>query len=226
MYFISGIISEVFYLLIFIFTIPLGYVFQLKGVNKNPTRKNSIVFVNGFLNQNLLYYFMKRHLEKRGHRMYMVNLGLLNGDITHKAKLLSKYIKGNHLKNITLVGASMGGLIGFYYLQELNGWNKANRFITIGTPFRGSNLNILSFFFRYTRQLNQNSQYIKSLFGNGKKIKNLGKITCISTYYDEFVPIKSSIIPGGINKKLNVIGHANLLAFSPQTFELVAEYAS
>jgi len=225
LYFIYGIISEILYLLIFIFTIPLGYVFTLTGVNKNATRKSPVVLINGFLNQNLLYYFLKRHLEKEGYKVYMANLGLFNTDIKRRAKLLSEYIDKNRLWRITLIGASMGGLIGFHYLQELNGWTRTNKFIAIGTPFKGSYLKMPNFF-KYTRQLNQYiNQYIKSLFDENKKIKNLKKIICLYSNFDEFVPGKNSVIPGSVNKKLNVIGHANLLAFSLQTFKAVAEHA-
>lgn len=224
-YFLFGIFTEIFYLLIFVFTIPLGQVITLTSVNKNSTRKNPIVLVNGFLNQNLLYYFLKRHLEKQGYKIYMANLGLLNTDIKRKAELLSKYIDKNRLNGITLIGASVGGLIGFHYLQELNGWTRVNKLITIGTPFKGSHFKMPTFF-KYTRQFNQYiNQYVKSLLGDRKKIKNIKKIICIYSNFDEFVPSKNSIIPGSINKRLNVIGHANLLAFSLQTFKAVLEHA-
>lgn len=224
MYLLFGALNELLFLLIFIFTIPLGYIFPLTGINKSSFRKYPIVFVHGWLNQNLLFYFLKRHLEKQGYKVFMTNFGLLTRNISRSAALLSNYIDNNNLRNITLIGASIGGLIGLDYLQKLNGWSKVNKFIAIGTPFTGSNLARLTFFSELARQISPNSQYLQNLFSN--KIKNLRKIICIYSNYDELVSGKNATINGAINKRLNVIGHANLLAFSHRTFELLTKHAS
>lgn len=219
-----GLLSEILSLFIFVFTIPLGFVFPLTGVNKNPTHKNPIVFIHGWLNQNLLFYFLKRCLEKQGYKVFMADFGLLTGNIGQNTQLLSDYIKKNNLGDVILVGASTGAIIGIHYLQKLGGWNKVDRFIAVSGPFMGFPLARIAFFSKSAKQMIPNSEYLKSLFY--EKVKNIEKIVCISSKYDEIVPHESSKIPGAKNEAIEIVGHVNLLAFSNQTHELIAKCAS
>ncbi|MDP3987718.1 MAG: hypothetical protein Q8P80_01080 [Candidatus Levybacteria bacterium] len=224
MHILFGISKEILFLFIVIPTALLGFIFPLTKVNKKPSRKKPIVFVHGWLNQNLLYYFLKRHLEKQGYQVYMTNFGLLTGDINQNAYLLSNFFEKKKLKNTILIGASLGSLIGFHYLQELEGWNRVEKFIAIGGPFMGFPLAKLFFFLKSGKQMSPNSKYLKDLFN--KYVKNIEKIVCISSKYDEIVPANSSKIKGARSETLKIVGHVNLLAFSSQVYKLITNYAS
>lgn len=224
MHFALGVLKEIIFIFISLFAVVLGYLFPLTETNKNPLKDRSIVFIHGLFSQNLLHYFLKRHLEKKGYRVYMTNFGLLTGDIAKNSKLLSDYVTNNNLKDIVLVGASEGAIISLYYLQKLDGWTKVNKFISVGGPFKGFPLARLAFFSLAAKQMSANSDFLKDLF-NGS-IQNTQKIICISSKFDEIIPSKSSKIEGAINETLRIVGHINLIAFSNDVHKLIANYAS
>jgi len=224
MYIVLDIVKEMFLILILIPIILLGYIFPLTKINKNSSSNKQIVFVCGWFNNNLLYFFLKKHLEKQGYQVHMTNFGLLTGDITKYSQRLADFFDEQRLERTVLIGASLGGVIGLYFLQELNGWKKIDKFIGICSPFAGFPVARMFSFLKAGRQISPNSKFLKSLFS--KKIMNEEKILCISSKYDNIVPKSSATIMGARNEVLKIFGHTNLLAFSSQVYKLITDYLS
>lgn len=223
MNFLIDFLKEIVFLFLYFTSALLGYIFPLTNIN-NKSSKNVIVFIRGGLTQNPIYFFLKRYLEKKGYSVYMTNFGLELYDLNKSAQILANYIEKNRLKNVVLVGTSIGGIIGFHYVQKLEGWKKVKKLIAIGAPFKGTLfVSLLVFFLKAGRQIFPNSQYQKDLFA--EKIKNINKIVCISAKYDEIIPNESSKIPGAKIEELKIAGHVNLLAFSSQTYRLIVKHS-
>lgn len=200
----------------------LGYIFPLNGINPKPTQRHPIVIVHGWMTQNPFYYLVKRFLEKNGYQVYMTNFGWQLGDLNEMAKRLADYFEQNSLNKATLVGFSEGAIISLIYLQNLSGWNRVKRFISIGGPFKGTPLSILGFWSVAVKQMAPGSKLLASLIS---KLQNQKMIVCISAKLDEIVPRWSSGIPQTKQEIVEVFGHARVQGFSQKTCELIANYA-
>ena len=199
---------------------PLGYIIKLKPA---PTGKK-IVFVHGWLTNNPLYFFFKRYLESKGFSVYMTNLGLMASDFNLEAKNLKLFIDEMGLKDFTLVGVSGGAIVSYLYLQNLGGWSKANRFISIGGPYKGTPLAYLAYWSGSARQIIPGSRFLEEL--NRKPVVNADGITTVSAKYDDVVPPQSSLLPGAKHKIIPAVGHLVLQSLAQETFALVEKLAN
>ena len=127
-----SLITEIFFLFLYVLSGLLGYFFKLGSINAKYTKPHPIVFVHGWLTQNPLYYFLKRYLEKLGFLVYMTDFGLQLGDFDKLAIKLNKFINDKKLKNVILVGVSGGAIVSFSYLQNHDGWKNIRKYISVG----------------------------------------------------------------------------------------------
>jgi pimeloyl-ACP methyl ester carboxylesterase len=86
---------------------------------------------------------LERKLVADGHCVFSFNLGALNyRDIRRSAFLIHRKIESilsqTRVSKIDIVGHSMGGLIGLYYVKKLGGHHRVRRLIMIGTPVKGT----------------------------------------------------------------------------------------
>jgi pimeloyl-ACP methyl ester carboxylesterase len=86
-------------------------------------------------------------LEKRlvddGFTVFSFNLGAFNSrDIRGSAFLIHRKIESilaqTSVSEIDIIGHSMGGLIGLYYIKKLGGHARVRKLIMMGTPIRGT----------------------------------------------------------------------------------------
>lgn len=218
-------IFEIFLYVVGLITGILELFFSLDSVNPHPTKKYPIVFVHGWFAQSLLYFFLKRCLEKKGFLVYMANVGHLLNDLDKDAVSLKRFIDKNELKQIILVGVSAGGLVSYRYLQKLAGWTKVKRFISLGTPFKGSLLAQLGgIFLGSARQMTPGSSFLNEI--KKEQILQPDKIICIRARYDELVSRSSSLLPGTKQETVICFGHIFFQCASLQTMTLIAEYSN
>ena len=108
-------------------------------------------------------------------------------DLTNKLNelILEKY---DLEKEIDILGFSMGGIIGRYWLQKFNGCKRTRKFISIGSPHKGTLMAQLipQYPFRGISEMKINSKFLKEL---AKNDFFLDDIECISfiTYWDLMV---------------------------------------
>ncbi len=188
-----------------------------------PTIKSPIIITTGGFTAVILYSKFKKYLEKKGFEVHVINFVSTKG-IEFSAKSLSEYVERNNLSNVTLVGISTGALASYVYLNEMDGWNKINKFINIAGPFKGTFLAYFTAFTKTGRELLPNSNFMKRL--ENIENKHTERTYSINAEKDELVPFWSSKIPCRETIVIPVYGHVRVHSFSEETFEEVARIAS
>ena len=110
----------------------------------NPTGNTQpLLLIHGFLGTRGSMYPLERQLIEDGFSVFSFNLGTLNTrDIRRSAFLIHRKIERILAQTswdwIDVVGHSMGGLIGLYYVKKLGGHTRVRKLVMMGTPYRGT----------------------------------------------------------------------------------------
>jgi triacylglycerol esterase/lipase EstA (alpha/beta hydrolase family) len=102
-----------------------------------------VLLIHGFLGTRGSMWPLEQRLLKEGIVVFSFNLGTFNSrDIRTSAFLIHRKIEAilaqTNVKKIDIIGHSMGGLIGLYYVKKLGGASKVRKLIMMGTPARGT----------------------------------------------------------------------------------------
>lgn len=102
-----------------------------------------VLIIHGFLGTRGSMYMLERRLVEDGFVVVSFNLGTLNvRDIRRSAFLIHRKIERilaqTPSQRIDIIGHSMGGLIGLYYVKKLGGHSRVRKLIMMGTPIRGT----------------------------------------------------------------------------------------
>ncbi|MBL9017132.1 MAG: alpha/beta fold hydrolase [Myxococcales bacterium] len=102
-----------------------------------------VLIIHGFLGTRGSMYMLERRLVEDGFVCVSFNLGTLNvRDIRRSAFLIHRKIERilaqTPSQRIDIIGHSMGGLIGLYYVKKLGGHARVRKLIMMGTPVRGT----------------------------------------------------------------------------------------
>jgi pimeloyl-ACP methyl ester carboxylesterase len=102
-----------------------------------------ILMIHGFLGTRGSMYMLERRLVDDGFVVVSFNLGTLNvRDIRRSAFLIHRKIERilaqTPSQRIDIIGHSMGGLIGLYYVKKLGGDKRVRKLLMMGTPVRGT----------------------------------------------------------------------------------------
>lgn len=102
-----------------------------------------VIIVPGFLGTSGTVSTLNRRLRDDGIRAYSFHPDNLNvSDTRVTAQALARYV--DHVlaecgtERVSLIGHSLGGLIGWHYIKRLGGHAKTKKMITMGTPLKGS----------------------------------------------------------------------------------------
>jgi triacylglycerol lipase len=157
---------------------------------------------------------LQTHLEDSGLSVHSFNLVPNDGEteIAELAQQLAAYIRANFTagEGIDLVGFSMGGLVSRVYIQRLGGIHRVRKFISIGTPHRGT----------WTAYLRNNPGARDMRWGSAflvdlnRDIAMLGALsfTSIWTPLDLMVlPANSSFVPVGRSVRVPSLAHPFLV---------------
>lgn len=102
-----------------------------------------VLLIHGFLGTRGSMYPLERRLNSDGICVFSFNLGTFNiRDIRRSAFLIHRKIEAilaqTPVKRIDILGHSMGGLIGLYYVKKLGGHAKVRKLLMMGTPQKGT----------------------------------------------------------------------------------------
>jgi pimeloyl-ACP methyl ester carboxylesterase len=102
-----------------------------------------ILIIHGFLGTRGSMYVLEHRLVEDGFVVVSFNLGTLNvRDIRRSAFLIHRKIERilaqTPSQRIDIIGHSMGGLIGLYYVKKLGGHARVRKLVMMGTPVRGT----------------------------------------------------------------------------------------
>ncbi len=215
---ILGIVKE-FFLVIYYPFASIANIFFRGDAKK--TDKKTIVMVERWFNSNPMHKFWKRYLEEQGFDVYLINFPIYKGTFEKSAALLAEYIESLNLKNFTLVGISSGGITSLLYLEQYKGWEKADKFISLGAPFKGTPKAFFISFVKSGFELLPGSGFMRKF--KNLEITNKNKIICLRAKMDEMVPDWSSSIDGTRTETLDVIGHNKFHLDSKETYEKIRE---
>ncbi len=127
-------------------------------------------------------------------------------------------------QEIDILGFSMGGIIGRYWINKFNGYKRTKRFITIGSPHNGTLASQLvpKYPFRGISEMKINSSLLRDL---SKYDYFLNDIDCISffTFWDLMVfPGWRAHLNVGEKISLKILKHRNLVR-NPVAVERIIE---
>jgi pimeloyl-ACP methyl ester carboxylesterase len=102
-----------------------------------------VLLIHGFLGTRGSMYPLERRLVSDGICVFSFNLGTFNTrDIRRSAFLIHRKIESileqTSVSRIDIVGHSMGGLIGLYYVKKLGGAARVRKLVLMGTPMSGT----------------------------------------------------------------------------------------
>jgi len=109
-----------------------------------------LVIVNGLGAPRIGAQLYGFYFRKSGYRVYTVPQDLMNtGDIRKSAervdRVVDRALERTGAERASLVGISLGGLIGYYYVACGGGAGKIDTMISLGGPLNGSRTAIVSY---------------------------------------------------------------------------------
>jgi pimeloyl-ACP methyl ester carboxylesterase len=102
-----------------------------------------VLLIHGYLATKGSLHLLEQHLARRGHVVLSFRFGPINlGDIRDSAGLVARKVESiiaqTGVPQVDIVGHSMGGLVGLYYVKRLGGRHRVRRLVLMGTPTQGT----------------------------------------------------------------------------------------
>lgn len=226
---IRWIHAQSFELFAFLFVGILGITSHFHRGSKKvfSNSPEPILLIHGYLNSGFVWDFHRKLFERKGFGpIYTIDLGNPFHSIHVYAKKVDEKVRailqetGCH--QLTLIGHSMGGLIGYYYAMQNKG--KVSKVITIGSPLQGTRVARIGLG-QCAREMQIGSNLIREMQDG---ISNCSDVQFynIATKTDELIiPYASSIYhtTPGHQYYLDDIGHASML-FSTRVNQKCCEW--
>ena len=191
-------------------------------------KRNPIILIHGLWNTSSIFSSITSKLDDIGIEYFAPTLKHSYGmtsilDLTNKLNelILEKY---GLEKEIDILGFSMGGIIGRYWIKKFNGYKRTRQFITVGSPHNGTLTSQLvpKYPFRGISEMKINSFLLRELSKYDYLLKG---INCVSffTYWDLMVfPGWKANLNSGEKVSLNIYKHKNLIR-NPESVERIIE---
>ena len=180
-------------------------------------QRNPIILIHGLWNTSRIFSSITSRLDEIGIEYFAPTLNHSLGmtSIIDLTNILNRLIleKYGFRKEIDILGFSMGGIIGRYWIQKYNGYKRTKRFISIGSPHKGTLTAQLvpKYPFRGISEMKINSEFLRRLAENDYFLDD---IECISffTYWDLMVfPGWWTNLKFGEKISVKVYKHRNLV---------------
>ena len=192
-------------------------------------KRNPVILIHGLWNTSSIFSSITSKLDNVGIEYYAPTLKHSYGmtSINDLTILLNELIlkKFGLEKELDILGFSMGGIIGRYWLQKFNGYKRTRRFISIGSPHKGTLIAQLvpKFPFRGISEMKINSKFLREL---AKNDFFLDDIECINffTYWDLMVfPSWWTNLNQGKKISVKVYQHRNLVRNNSVVENIIGE---
>lgn len=121
---------------------PTG-VCQEKVVPRPPATRPPVLLLHGFTDNRSVFVLLRRALGAGGRRhVEAYNYSPFTRDLRvtarHLARRVEELCERTGQQQVDLVGHSLGGLVGRYYVQRLGGDARVRTLVTLGTPHSGT----------------------------------------------------------------------------------------
>ena len=176
-----------------------------------------IVLIHGLWNTSDIFKSLTRKLDQYSIDYFAPTLHHNFGKVSiiDLTKVLNQLIidKYGLDKEIDLLGFSMGGIIGSYWLKHFGGNKRIKKFISVGSPHKGTLTAqiVPGFPFKGISEMKINSKLLKDLYASNDFLEN---VDCVSffTNWDLMVfPGWKAYLPKGHKYSLNIFKHKNLM---------------
>ena len=102
-----------------------------------------ILLVHGMVDNRSIFALLSHQLRRRGFgRVLALNYSPLSGDVRQVARRLAELVESvcedTGYERLHVIGHSMGGIVGRYYVQRLGGDERVHTLVTLGTPHVGT----------------------------------------------------------------------------------------
>ncbi len=229
---VLGAVGEVLAFYFWIVTYPWGWVWTGKvelplHTDVKDPRNAPLLLVHGFLMNRFCMVPLQFFLRRQGfRRIYTINLRHLFGPIEPFARqvvrVIHKISKKNEGRPVTLVGHSMGGVVGVLSLSDKECRDRLRMVISLGSPFQGTIAWVLGCG-KAARQLRPGSVFVRRL---GKMLESDAKKKLVSIYSREdrlaLPPVTSRVEGALANIRVTGLGHMAMLC-SPKVFRHVRQ---
>ena len=191
-------------------------------------KRNPIILIHGLWNTSSIFSLISSKLDEKEVEYFAPTLNHAFGmtSIVELTNLMDQLIveKYGLEQEIDILGFSMGGIIGRYWINKFNGHKRTKRFITIGSPHNGTLTSQLvpKYPFRGISEMKINSSLLRDLANYDYFLND---IDCISffTYWDLMVfPGWRANLNVGEKISLNIFKHRNLVR-NPEAVERIIE---
>ncbi len=177
-----------------------------------------VVLIHGFMGTRGSMYPLEKRLEEDGFCVFSFNLGLINvRDIRTSAFRIHRKIEAlleqTGVKEIDIIGHSMGGLIGLYMIKKLGAHKRVKRFILLGSPVHGTwvalaGVATVGLYSTSTWQLLPRSKFLDELHQG--PIPDNVEIHSVCAARDWVCPPSSTRLRGSEAHSIN-LGHSSLV---------------
>jgi pimeloyl-ACP methyl ester carboxylesterase len=186
--------------------------------DRHDPERPPVLLIHGFLGTRGSMYMLERRLVEDGFVVVSFNIGTLNvRDIRRSAFLIHRKIERilaqtPHAK-LDIIGHSMGGLIGLYYVKKLGGEGRVRRLVMMGTPVRGTwvalaGVATLGLWSVSSWQLLPRSRFLDELAQGPLPVGT--EIYTLAAARDWVVPLRTTRLPGATAVTVP-LGHSSLV---------------
>lgn len=186
-----------------------------------PKPRAPVLLLQGYLANRGSVHLLARRLHELGHVVMTYKLGHMNvGDIRDTAGLVARKVESlvqqTGVDHVDIIGHSMGGLVGLYYVKRLGGRHRVNRLVLLGSPAAGTWSAVLGLFTAplgaASVQLLPGSSFLREL--KETALPEGVDLVTISGDRDFFAPMRSTILQGARHIRLPTT-HSGLLVEEP-----------
>ena len=190
------------------------------------SQRNPIILIHGLWNTSDIFSSITSKLDEKGVEYFAPTLKHKYGmtSIVALANLLNNLIleKYGLEKELDILGFSMGGIIGRYWIKKLDGYKRTRQFITVGSPHKGTLASQLvpKYPFKGISEMKISSFLLRDLSKYDYLLKD---INCISffTFWDLMVfPGWRANLNSGEKISLAIYKHKNLVR-NPKAVEKI-----
>jgi triacylglycerol esterase/lipase EstA (alpha/beta hydrolase family) len=188
-----------------------------------------VLLIHGFLGTRGSMWPLEQRLGKEGIVVFSFNLGTFNSrDIRTSAFLIHRKIEAilaqTNVKKIDIIGHSMGGLIGLYYVKKLGGAAKVRKLVMMGTPARGTwvalaGVATIGLWSASSWQLLPRSRFLREL-EHGPLPPEV-QVYTLAADRDWVCPPSSTEVPGATPIRVS-LGHSSLVV-SEEVFQNIVD---
>ncbi len=231
--YLDGIFTEAIYTTTTLLLYPFGFfswngkIRETSTHERHDNSKRPIVLIHGYFHNLSGYFVLSQKLKRRGWtHIHPINLKTYTWSIEKMAREVKKQvesvIKNTRHKKVDIIGHSLGGLVGRYYVQNLGGYKNVENLISLAAPNWGTELAIFGIG-PSAKQMRPDAEFIDRI---NTDIDNLRKVHYFSIWspFDALIiPPTNAILRGaGKNIRIDFVGHIGML-YSDRVFELICK---